>query len=174
MNRLILKLSFAVLLAGLCLDAAAQAPAFRNKGYKGNIGIETFQVFPGITTSHGYMFNSHHYLGGGFTTNVAPYSKDANLFITPFIEYQAYILDKNSTPVVGGKILSFARIPFDSEEHIRFLNGFAIAPQFGWSWGIGSQKQFGIMPYISAELFLEFAHGLHFYPMPAIGVVFEF
>lgn len=39
---------------------------FRSRGYKGSVLYTNhYFVWQGIETSHGYMFNRHHYLGAG-------------------------------------------------------------------------------------------------------------
>lgn len=39
---------------------------FRSRGYKGSVLYTNhYLVWQGIETSHGYMFNRHHYLGAG-------------------------------------------------------------------------------------------------------------
>jgi hypothetical protein len=166
--RFIHRIAAIALLAAFTVSASAQAPSFRSRGYKGNVGIQTFELMPGILTSHGYMFNGHHYLGAGVGFTVIP-SSDLSIIVSPFIEYQAYILPKNSTPVVGVRL-----------EHLMVIDETPIyyaaaTPTFGWSWGIGSQKQFGIMPFIGCGVFYQYTgpdRG-HVFPFPMLGVVFE-
>ena len=104
----------AILVAALCISASAQVPSFRDKGYKGSAGIAGFIFYgPGVETSHGYMFNPVHYLGGGIGVNSLPVG-GVPLYTTEFIEYQAYILKRNSTPVFGARIGSFQQFNWDS------------------------------------------------------------
>ena len=54
--------------ASLCADAQTKTeiPAYRQKGYSGSVSFTNqYLVWLGFDTSHGYMFNEHHYLGGG-------------------------------------------------------------------------------------------------------------
>ena len=166
MRKFLVKIAAVAFLAGCCLAVSAQVPSFREKGYKGNVGIHTMLLMPGITTSHGYMFNGTHYLGAGFNAalfDVNPFS----MTVSPFIEYQAYFLSRNSTPVAGVRLEGLA----DIQSHKGYYD-LGFSPSFGWSWGIGSRRQFGIMPYIGSSLF--FNGGgldmLNYY----LGVVFEF
>ena len=173
MKKMILRFAAAVILAALCLEMSAQVPAFREKGYKGNVGIQGLYLYvPGITTSHGYMFNGVHYLGGGLSVAVTP-SSDPTIVPAAFLEYQAYFLKRNSTPVAGVKLQGMAEL----SDRPYYLAG--LIPTFGWSWGIGTQKQFGIMPYLGIGAFYEITRSkMHdsftALMLPILGVVFEF
>ena len=92
--------------------------------------------------------------------------------VYPFIEYQAYLLARNNTLVVGARAGSLFMFSSWGDGYINA----DFAPTFGWSWGIGSRKQFGIMPYIGCDLYLILTGGYEgdFYPMPFLGVTFEF
>ena len=58
MKRLVLFL----LLGLLGASAFAQESPLRDKGYKGSVSVSyAYPVYAGIETSHGYMFNLHHY-----------------------------------------------------------------------------------------------------------------
>ena len=169
MRRFALRAAAVAILAGCCLAVSAQAPSFRSRGYKGNVGIQTFELMPGILTSHGYMFNGHHYLGAGFNATVFP-DNDFEMAISPFIEYQAYFLKRNSTPVAGIKLEHLTYLESGSIHHY-----IGLSPNFGWSWGIGSRRQFGIMPYIGCALFFDYAEGFDLSILnPYLGVAFEF
>ena len=43
--------------------ARKEIPAYRQKGYAGNASLCKSYGVSGLDTSHGYMFNEHHYLG---------------------------------------------------------------------------------------------------------------
>lgn len=155
----------AVALAAGSVAASAQTPAFREKGYKGNVGLQTIELLPIPITSHGYMFNQTHYLGVG--VGAIYFSSFA---VYPFIEYQAYLLKRNSTPVLGVKLSNLLLLESSPNFHA------GISPSFGWSWGIGSRRQFGIMPYLGCDVFYCY-HGPtkdSLFPNPFLGVVFEF
>lgn len=171
MKRLLyIAITAAIFVAGSAA-LSAQVPAFRDKGYKGNVGIQTLTIYPGITTSHGYVFKGGvHYLGGGFEATVTFHDE---YIVSPFIEYEAYILKRNSTPVVGVKLIGMV----DFSDKYYYLAG--LSPKFGWSWGIGSNKQFGIMPYIGIIALCDITRTMRdetFVPLfiPQIGVAFEF
>ena len=161
------------ILATCCLEASAQVPAFREKGYKGNVGVQGLYFYiPGITTSHGYMFNGVHYLGGGVSVAVTP-SSDPTIVPAAFLEYQAYFLKRNSTPVAGIKLQGMAEL----SDRTYYIAG--LVPTFGWSWGLGEGGRFGIMPYLAMGVFCDITRSrMHdsFSPLafPLLGVVFEF
>ena len=173
MKRILLSIAAITVITAVCIsEASAQTPKFREKGYKGNVGITTYVFIPGITSSHGYMFNGTHYLGAGFTSLIYP-SSHPEILVGPFIEYQAYILKRNSTPVVGVKLVGLAQF----DESVAYGAGFS--PTFGWSWGIGSNRQFGIMPYIGITALCDISSSIEdeeFTPviLPNLGVLFEF
>ena len=77
---------------------------YRAKGYRGSVSItDQYVVWIGFDTSHGYMFNEHHYLGAGVGLFLAP-TGFFPLFGHTFIEYNAYILKRASTPTAGIKV----------------------------------------------------------------------
>ena len=166
-----------ILLIVINTSTSAQTPLFRNKGYKGSVGVSSFCIaFPGVETTHGYMFDSVHYLGVGIGANILFPSKliiniPAALIPTEFIEYQAYILRRNSTPVLGARVgclqsWDFETIPGD------FLCFFE--PTFGWSWGIAGGR-YGIKPALGFTFFLfPKANRPDEIAVPYISVNFEF
>ena len=97
MKKLIVFAAFcaaALSLSAVCADAKASDPVhYRTEGYRGSVSLTNqYLAWIGVDTSHGYMFDEHHYLGAG-----------AGLFIVPgatppfahiFMEYKAYILKK--------------------------------------------------------------------------------
>lgn len=89
----------------VCFIADAQVPTFRARGYKGNVSYTNqYFVWQGIETSHGYMFNFHHYLGGGVGAFLAPVDDVPPAFAYAFADYTAYFLNKKSTPFAGIKV----------------------------------------------------------------------
>ena len=75
MKKCFLQLS--ITLTALCgaLTMSAQESSPRSAGYRGSVTLtDQYFVIVGFDTSHGYMFNEHHYLGagvGGFFIPVA-------------------------------------------------------------------------------------------------------
>ena len=64
-----------------------EIPSYRQKGYAGSVAVsDMFLFFAGFDTSHGYMFNEHHYLGGGVEIYVLTPFLPTELvsFIEPF------------------------------------------------------------------------------------------
>jgi len=112
----------------VCTAASAQAP-FRDTGYKGSVGAGILWFGPGVETVHGYMINSHHFIGGGVAAHFLPP-------ITPifkeFAEYQWYIKDEDSTPVVSAQAGMIQAWGIDEEGSFR--NTPFLEPRFGWSW----------------------------------------
>jgi len=150
---------------------AQTVPSFREKGYKGNIGVETLMIYPSLTSSHGYMFNDVHYFGAGLFLSVFPESPDIELFAGTFLEYKAYLLHRNSTPVVGVRASCLMGMEVGEDEWMNYMAG--LSPSFGWSWGIGRRKQYGIMPYTGCHVLYVFEEAF-IQPLPFLGVVFEF
>ena len=125
------KILLASVLMALCIGASAQVPAFREKGFKGSVGVcGTFDGI-GIPLSNGYMFNENHYLGGGLGVYFQCYNFVEHIF-EAFLEYQYYILKRNSTPVVGAKLTNVFTHDIELPYNINY--GYLNA---GWSWGIG-------------------------------------
>lgn len=78
-------------------------------GYRGSISAHAmFNVWLGAETSHGYIFNRRHYVGGGIGASVAPVE---NIYVLGhiFAEYRYFILTQDSSPTLGRKP-AFARI----------------------------------------------------------------
>ena len=138
----------------VCTAASAQAPSYRNQGYKGSVGISTFEVFPGIETAHGYMINSNHFIGGGL--NVLKW--DNYLFFKEFIQYQWYFVNKNNTPLITAQLGLI-----ETNKGNTFLY---FEPRFGWSWGIADR--FGIT--LSGGIGILSSEEL----IPSINLAFEF
>ena len=138
----------------VCTAASAQAPAYREKGYKGSVGLSTFYFFPGIETAHGYMINSNHFIGGGLSF----YGWMGAYFIKEFVQYQWYFIDRNNTPLLTAQL---GLIETDEGAILPYVE-----PRFGWSWGI--VDRFGIT--LSGGIGL---YGLEEI-IPSINLAFEF
>ena len=124
----------AALLLAICLSAQAGTPAYREKGFKGSVGLLTgYDMFSSgynIQLSNGYMFNAHHYLGaglGGLSLDWNhPFSFD---LLELFLEYDCYFLKSSVTPTAGINVSTF----FDGQGGlIPYLQ-----PMAGVSWGFG-------------------------------------
>lgn len=110
-----------------CGDLYAQE---RNRGYQGSVSYSNMALqWNGIETSHGYMFNEHHYLGAGAGIFVIPFSKPEGFLGHVFVDYHAYWFDKKSTPTAGLKIGYIRSFP-DKDD----LQNVEIEPNIGWSW----------------------------------------
>lgn len=130
----------------VCMNARTgeETPAYRQKGYAGNIALTNWCfVFAGFETSHGYMFNEHHYLGLGFETHISP-ALDFVGVIEPFVEYKSYFLKRGSTPTASlrtGYCTGF--FYNESEKPILIVAlpiAFELNPSLGWDWGLKKGK----------------------------------
>ena len=158
----------------MCTPLFSQETNYRSKGYKGSVSYtNTLLIWNGLDTSHGYMFNEHHYLGVGggfymvpdFTTNPA--------IVHAYLDYHAYWFDKRSTPLAGIK-LGYARSihPADS-----YLSAMEIEPNIGWSWGLKSGK--GLTLTLGAKILtvpVNFTENssLPMSVLPSLAFAFEF
>lgn len=114
----------------VCTAASAQAPAFREQGYKGSAGLAVVGFYPGIETSHGYMINTHHYIGGGVFLTYIP---GLSPIFKEFIDYQWFINDKASTPMLGAHL---GEMQFINGDINKLVSVFYVEPRFGWSWAL--------------------------------------
>lgn len=129
----ILPLTLALLILGLSLQA--QERNYRSQGYKGNAAVTYFFPFWfGMDTSHGYMFNEHHYLGGGAGFYLTGFTHNAPVLLRAFADYHAYWFKRASTPLAGIK-LGYAHTVHPANENIDW---WEIEPNIGWSWGLKS------------------------------------
>ncbi len=133
MKRIIAVLVFVIAISA---NAFSQIPSFRERGYKGNVSYTNMIViWNGIDTSHGYMFNEHHYLGGGVGFYLVPDGTTYPTVVHFYADYLAYCFKRASTLVAGMKA-GYARIvhpPMDDS-----INTFEFEPNIGWSWGFKS------------------------------------
>ena len=134
----------------ICVNAQEknEVPAYRQKGYAGSVAVsDMFIFFAGFDTSHGYMFNEHHYLGGGFEAYVLfPFLNNSFVYcVEPFVEYKAYFLKRKCTPTaslrsgycIGGTIYYTDESPYTS-------GYFALNPSLGWDFGLKCGKGLGL------------------------------
>ena len=129
-----------------------EIPSYRQKGYAGSVSVsDMFIFFAGFDTSHGYMFNEHHYLGGGVEIYVLTPFLPTELvsFIEPFVEYKAYFLKRRSTPTAslrGGYSIG-SSINYSGKGDIKtpsVLCQFALNPSLGWDVGLKCGKGLGL------------------------------
>lgn len=122
-------------LFAISTTAFSQTPSFRERGYKGSISYTNmFIVWNGFDTSHGYMFNKHHYLGAGAGFYLVPDGLDFPTIVHFYADYHAYCFKKASTLVAGLK-LGYAKSVHPQGGD---LNAFELEPNLGWKWGLKS------------------------------------
>lgn len=95
----------AITLIILCgsLTMSAQESLPRSTGYRGSVTLtDQYFVIVGFETSHGYMFNEHHYLGAGVGGFFIP-TDNLPRFGQVFADYRTYLSDRSSTMVAGVK-----------------------------------------------------------------------
>lgn len=157
-------------------SAFAQTPTFRNQGYKGSVTYTNHCIlFNGFETSHGYMFNEHHYLGGGVGAFVLVPVDDLPAFLKVYADYHAYIRDKKSTPVVGVKFgfaHSFVMAHGSDANGMTFINAMNVEPEVAWSWGLKSG--YGLKLGLHADAYLFDYDKLDIAILPKLSFSFEF
>ena len=143
---------------------------YRAKGYRGSVSItDQYVVWIGFDTSHGYMFNEHHYLGAGVGLFLAP-TGFFPLFGHTFVEYNAYILKRASTPTAGIKV-GFMGFLGEMDPGITLYSWYLqksaeLEPNIGWSWAFN--EDMGIRLSLGAAIFiLPLA-------MPKLTIAFDF
>lgn len=140
-NTKIFTIVLAALLACSIMTAKDRSqrtiiPTFREQGYKFNISYTNHYIaFQGMETSHGYMFNNHHYLGGGVEVYLLPIDF-VPTFGSVFVDYTAYISKKKSTFTAGARG-GFCR-SLNYQSSVAFQNAIEFEPSVGWSWGLKS------------------------------------
>lgn len=173
-----MKTLFATILLVLATasTAFAQTPTFRNQGYKGSVTYTNhYIVFNGLETSHGYMFNEHHYLGGGVGAFVLTPVSELPTFMKVFVDYHAYINDKKSTPVVGAKlgfVHSFVMARGSDANGMTFINAMNVEPGVAWSWGLKSG--YGLKLGLHADTYFFNDGTLDVVILPKLSFGFEF
>ena len=151
-----LTIILTALLAGaLFFSAQAQTksdiPTYRSKGYTGSVSFtDQYLVWLGFDTSHGYMFNEHHYLGAGFGFFLAPIDDIPPTLIHAYAEYKAYWLKKKNTPTAG--IRTGFCMPVTHDSGYRFNKAFELEPNIGWDWGLKNGK--GLNLSVGASLMM--------------------
>jgi len=185
MNKSILTILIMLLCSTICLSSFAtdkqsaenRTETHRAKGYRGSVALtDQYIVWIGFDTSHGYMFNEHHYLGAGAGFFIAP-TGFFPLFGHAFIDYNAYIFKRASTPTAGIKIgyMTFLG-ELDSGTSLyswHAENTIELEPNIGWSWAfndeLGMRLSLGAAVFIMPQLEDE-----NIMVMPKLAVAFEF
>jgi len=159
-----------VLLEG-AVSSSAQNTMPRTKGYRGSVSLTNqYFVIVGLETSHGYMFNEHHYLGAGIGGFFIP-TDNIPYFGQAFIDYRAYLSDKPSTMVVGIKTGFCHAFKTRSGDHngYTFMNSATAEPNIGWIWGGKKGKGFGLN--ISSQILIQ---KNDVQAMPKLNIFYEF
>lgn len=100
-TALLFLLTFTAASATTKEESSAQSGS--RTGYRGSISAHAmFNVWLGAETSHGYIFNRRHYVGGGIGASVAPIE---NIYVLGhiFADYRYFIMTQDSTPTLGAK-----------------------------------------------------------------------
>lgn len=145
-----------------------QIPAYRLKGYAGSVSFtDQYLVWLGLDTSHGYMFNEHHYLGAGAGFFLAPVENIPPTVIHAYGEYKAWFLKKRSTPTAGIK----AGYCMFATKHSgqKFTGAFELYPSVGWDWGFKNGK--GLNLSVGASMMMA---NRNVTAMPKISFGFQF
>lgn len=167
----VMMLSVCIAVSGYAAVAQEKdetVPSYRAQGYRGNISFtDQSLIWMGFDTSHGYMFNQHHYLGAGVGLFLAPIA-DLPVFGHLFVDYHAYILKKKSTPMAGVKA-GYCFSICDNPGNV-FDKAFEIEPNIGWNWALSPKK--GLNLSLGASIFVYDRKSV--VAMPKIAFAFEF
>ena len=156
-------------LFAISVTAFSQTPSFRERGYKGNISYTNMLImWNGFDTSHGYMFNEHHYFGGGVGFYLTPEFSDFPVILHFYADYHAYCFKKASTLVAGMKI-GYTKSVHPQNVNI---NAFEWEPNVGWNWGLKSGQ--GITLSLGAYMATIPVLFLPITVLPRMSLVFEF
>lgn len=155
-------------------DARISDPVlYRSAGYKGSVSFtDIYLAWVGLETSHGYMLNGHHYLGVGAGVFTVP-AADTPFFAHAFVEYRAYILKKNSTPVAGIKAGWFGSTEQEASGNL-FANSFELEPNVGWAWAFNEKLGMNLTLGATSCFYKDTAGPLQILFMPKLTVGLEF
>lgn len=154
-----------------------EIPAYRHKGYAGSVSLtDMVIILPGFDTSHGYMFNEHHYLGGGLGVySILPGGNPIG--IHAYAEYKAYWFKKRSTPAAGVKVGYGGAIIIDEDYHSDAFTPYGegkLEPYIGWDWGLKNGK--GLSLAIGANILMGnmFTDYMFAVTLPKLTISFNF
>lgn len=164
--------------------ARKEIPAYRQKGYAGSVSLNSQMLFIlGLETSHGYMFNEHHYLGAGVGFNIFPYkvqirhsssliySEEGSINFTPiFVEYKAFLRKRSNTPVLGARA-AFTHVWWMYDGQIQMRETVGLEPVFGWDWKL--KDSFGLNVALGVQLMYNITND-NFGALPRVSLGFQF
>ena len=154
MKRL-LTVAFTAFILSVSLRAqtVSEIPNYRQKGYAGSVSFTNqYIVWLGLDTSHGYMFNEHHYLGGGLGFFLAPIDEVPPTLFHAFVEYKSFWRKKASTPTAGVRAgFGFPITHIGGAWDFKTCGLFE--PYLGWDWGLKNGKGLGLS--IGASVFTQ-------------------
>ncbi len=152
----------------------AQNGIGRSRGYHGSIAVtDQLGVFVGAETSHGYMFDSHNYIGLGIGGFILP-NDSLPIYMNTFIDYHNYLREKN-TFVLGLKAGWSHAFNYLEDSGIQYQNGVLFEPNAGWSWRLKSGN--GLCLGLGASMILPLGNSRtsrKILPLPKISFGFEF
>lgn len=172
----ILRIALAAAIAFACTTVSAQTNDFRAPGYKGSVSlIDQYGVWAGLETSHGIMFDRHNYLGAGMSVSfcLPELGETIPIFGQFFVDYQNYLLDKKSTPVLGVKAGYMKALNEKKTTGWNFTQAAFIEPDLGWNWAM--KNGCGFTTSLGASMFKPIGDSnKDFCFMPRLSLTFEF
>lgn len=141
MKRL-LTIFFLVIAVSMSAQTKSDIPAYRDKGYAGSVSFtDQYIAWIGFDTSHGYMFNEHHYLGGGLGFFLVPIDDIPPTMAHAYAEYKSYWFKRKNTPTAGLRTGYCMPVTYRAEgSGFLFMGAFELEPNIGWDWGLKSGK----------------------------------
>ena len=154
--------------------ARKEIPAYRQKGYAGNASLFKSYGFSGLDTSHGYMFNEHHYLGAGANYSICDWSWRFQL-LNLYVDYKAYVLKRRSTLTAGLKAGYPLVALFDEGKvYSGGASSIILDPNIGWDWGLKSGYGLTLSLGIRSWFFIDEGEFFPVELMPFISFGFQF
>ena len=154
--------------------ARKEIPAYRQKGYAGNASLFKSYGFSGLDTSHGYMFNEHHYLGAGANYSICDWSWRFQL-LNLYVDYKAYVFKRRSTLTAGLKAGYPLVALFDEGKvYSGGASSIILDPNIGWDWGLKSGYGLTLSLGIRTWFFIDEGEFFPVELMPFISFGFQF
>ncbi len=155
--------------------ARKEIPAYRQKGYAGSVSLNSFVFILGLETSHGYMFDEHHYLGAGAGFNIFPVWYPFPAFTTAydtqiFVEYKAFLRKRSNTPVLGARA-AFTHMWWKDDGQMQMREVVGLEPVFGWDWKL--KDSFGLNVALGVQLMYNITND-NFGALPRVSFGFQF
>ena len=174
--RTISKIMLVIAMAFASFALSAQTKDFRTPGYKGSVSlIDQYGVWAGFETSHGIMFDRHIYLGLGSSVSfcLPELDGDTPVFGNLFVDFQGYLLDRKSTPVLGYKAGFMKALNANQSSGWNFTKAAFIEPNAGWSWIMKNGS--GFTTSLGAAVYKPLGNSTKNYViMPKLSLTFEF